>query len=73
VWDLQTGKELSTLTSHNSSVRAVVITPDVKKAVSASSDNTLKVWDLETGTEIYTLTGHNMVIIQKNAKSLYKL
>ncbi|MGJ5629647.1 WD40 repeat domain-containing protein [Nostoc sp. CALU 1950] len=31
VWDLQTGKEISTLTGHNNSVRAVAIAPDGKQ------------------------------------------
>ncbi|MFN6481215.1 WD40 repeat domain-containing protein [Nostoc sp. DedQUE07] len=61
VWDLQTGKEISTLTSHNDPVSqvAIAIAPDGKTAVSGSDDNTLKVWDLQTGKEISTLTSHN--------------
>ncbi|MTJ51786.1 WD40 repeat domain-containing protein, partial [Anabaena sp. UHCC 0253] len=56
------GNLLRTLTGHNDSVRAVAITPDGKKAVSASDDNTLKVWDLDTGKELSTLTGHNSYV-----------
>ena len=36
----------------------VAVTPDGNRAVSASSDTTLKVWDLASGQEIRTLTGH---------------
>ena len=53
------GNLLRTLTGHNDWVNAVAITPDGKKAVSGSGDDTLKVWDLDTGKEISTLTGHN--------------
>ena len=41
-----------------SSVNAVAIAPDGKRAISASWDYTLKIWDTETGTELKTLTGH---------------
>jgi WD40 repeat protein len=44
------GTELvRTLKGHSNSVRGVAMTPDGQRAVSASSDYTLKVWDLETG------------------------
>jgi WD40 repeat protein len=37
----------------------VAVTPDGRRAVSASADHTLKVWDLqERGEEPRTLTGH---------------
>ena len=35
------------------------MTPDGKRAVSASGDQTLKVWDLETGGVLHTLEGHS--------------
>jgi WD40 repeat protein len=36
----------------------VAVTPDGRRAVSASDDRTLKVWELETGRELHTLEGH---------------
>ena len=42
-----------------SDVVAVAVTPDGKRAVSASEDQTLKVWDLASGRELRTLTGHS--------------
>ncbi len=36
----------------------VAVTPDGQRAVSASSDQTLKVWELASGRELRTLTGH---------------
>ena len=37
----------------------VAITPDGRRAVSASEDKTLRVWDLESGQSIRTLEGHS--------------
>ncbi|WP_016949408.1 WD40 repeat domain-containing protein [Anabaena sp. PCC 7108] len=55
------GNLLRTLTGHNSYVQAVAITPDGKKAVSGSNDDTLKVWDLETGKELSTFIGESSI------------
>ena len=49
VWDLNTGKLLSTLKGHNDHIYSVAISPDNTKIVSGSYDNTIKVWDLNTG------------------------
>ncbi|KDR57378.1 hypothetical protein APPUASWS_011140, partial [Arthrospira platensis str. Paraca] len=43
------GPLIRTFAGHSSEVAAVAITPDGKKAVSASWDTTLKLWDLEQG------------------------
>jgi WD domain, G-beta repeat len=45
-----------TLQGHSEWVKGVAMSPDGRRAVSASLDNTLKVWDLETGTLIAAFT-----------------
>src|ERR1019366_2977127 len=50
---------LCTLSGHTRDVIAVAVTPDGRRAVSASDDWTLKVWELETGRELHTLAGHS--------------
>jgi WD40 repeat protein len=50
---------LRTLEGHSYWVKSVTVTPDGKRAVSASSDRTLKVWDLESGRTLGTLEGHS--------------
>ena len=47
-----------TLRGHTSSVRAVFMTPDGKKAISGSEDKTCILWDLTTGEALQTLKGH---------------
>ena len=56
VWDLETGRELRTLQGHSGFVHGVAVSPDGRRAVSASHDHTLKVWDLETGRPVATFT-----------------
>jgi WD40 repeat protein len=52
------GALVRTLTGHSDAVIAVAVTPDGKRVISGSNDQTLKVWNLETGEELFTLTGH---------------
>jgi len=46
---------LRTLIGHSDYIRALVVMPDGKQAVSSSNDGTLKVWDIETGETLCTL------------------
>ena len=55
MWDLDTGQSLRTLEGHSARVNTVAVTPDGRRAISASGDRTLRVWDLETGKTVRTL------------------
>jgi WD40 repeat protein len=46
------------LAGHQGSVNSVAVSPDGRRIVSGSSDNTVAVWDLETGSRLLTLAGH---------------
>jgi WD40 repeat protein len=37
----------------------VAVTPDGRRVLSGSSDNTLRVWDVASGQTLKTLQGHN--------------
>jgi len=52
------GQEPPTLEGHSGPVSSVSFSPDGKRIVSGSRDNTLKVWDAQTGRETLTLKGH---------------
>ena len=53
------GALLRALASHSGDVFGVAVTPDGRRAVSASQDKTLKVWDLASGVLERTLEGHS--------------
>jgi WD40 repeat protein len=57
IWNLETRKELLSLTGHTSAVNAVAVIPDDKWVISASDDNTLKVWDLKSREVIASFSG----------------
>jgi WD40 repeat protein len=48
VWDAKTGKEMLTLKGHSKSVLSTGFSPDGKRIVSGSWDNTAIVWDISS-------------------------
>ena len=50
--------ETNTLTRHTAEVRSAAFSPDGKKRVTASYDNTAKIRDASTGQCLHTLEGH---------------
>jgi len=53
---------LTTGIGHGGPIAAIATTPDGRRALSASSDGTVRVWDVGTGVEIYTLSGHSEAV-----------
>ena len=48
----------NTFKGHTRPVTSVAFSPNGKRIVSGSDDNTVKVWDADRGTELLTLKGH---------------
>jgi WD40 repeat protein len=51
-------KVVRTLAGHTAEVCALAISADGRRAVSASTDRTLRLWDLGSGKELRQLSGH---------------
>jgi WD40 repeat protein len=56
------GPLVSTLRGHTAMVLDAAVTPDGRRVVSASGDNTLIVWDLESGKDKQVLKGHDSYV-----------
>jgi eukaryotic-like serine/threonine-protein kinase len=52
VYEVETGKELLTLSGHTKRIRAVDVSPDGKTIASGSLDGTVRIWNAETGEEL---------------------
>jgi WD40 repeat protein len=58
LWDIEATANLGSIKGHTSSVHAVAVLPDGRRAWSSSDDQTLRLWDLETGAELLRFDGH---------------
>jgi WD40 repeat protein len=61
-WNPETGERLATWRGHTSSVYALAIGRDGKRAISASFDGTCRLWDVATGRELEQVGKHTKAI-----------
>jgi WD40 repeat protein len=55
IYDASSGEELLKILGHTSQVSLVSWSPDGKRIVSGSTDDTTRIWDAQTGAELLTL------------------
>lgn len=58
LWDMATGTLVRTFSGHARSVNAVAFSPDGRRILSGSYDETVRLWDADTGAELRTFRGH---------------
>lgn len=62
VWELTSGRLLSTLVGHTGPVTAVAYAPDAKRLFSGSFDETVIAWDFASGRVLLRLQIHSPVV-----------
>ena len=61
-WNRLCHLDLLTLKGHQGYVSSVAISPDGKRIVTGSRDNTARVWEAASGKELLTLKGHTSAV-----------
>ena len=57
IWEVESGRELRTLSGHTDTVLSIAFSPDGKHIVSGSDDNSVQIWDVESGNKLQGFSG----------------
>jgi WD40 repeat protein len=60
--DVRDGSELALLAGHSAGVYSCVTSPDGRRILSASHDQTLRIWDAASAKMLRTLSGHTSAV-----------
>lgn len=63
IWDLSENRKLFAFDGHTSMIKSVAVSPDARRAASASWDNTIRIWDLVGGQHLLTLKDNDDLAI----------
>ncbi len=61
-WDAASGQILAVLSGHVGPVLSAAFSPDGKRVVTASYDQTARLWDASTGKSLAVLSGHQGLV-----------
>lgn len=62
VWDVATGRLLSTMTGHSQKIFTVTFSPDGSRIVSGGNDQVIRFWDTASFGQVFALPGHESYI-----------
>jgi WD40 repeat protein/tRNA A-37 threonylcarbamoyl transferase component Bud32 len=62
LWDVATGKEVRVLRGHTDRVVSACFSPDGRRILTASWDQTARIWDAATGQELFVLTNSHFSV-----------
>jgi WD40 repeat protein len=64
LWDSEeSGAEIAVLQGHTNMVLDAAFSPDGKRVIIASGDNTARLWDAQSGVEASVLRGHSSLVL----------
>jgi len=63
VYDTGSGKQVAVLKGHSQPVVSATFSPDGKRVVTASLDETARTWDAATGKLLHTFKGHTCAVV----------
>ena len=63
LWDVQSGRKVSTIGSHNAWISDIVLSPDENTFASTSADRVINVWDASNYRQIGKLRGHSEEVV----------
>jgi WD40 repeat protein len=73
IWDLTTGKHLSTLIGHQNGINSVAVSSNNTYLISGSFDKTLKLWDLKNLNKVHYLRSLAGIIYDVLLISIYAI
>jgi WD40 repeat protein len=63
IWEIATGKEMTTMFGHTKAVNDLAFAPDSKTLVSVGDDKKVIIWDVESGKTIKVISDHKNKVL----------